>query len=622
MERYLNLHAYHESDDGRVMGMFIRTFKGVTNLGEVRRLYESLEKIAAGVGERHGVWTGVSGSHRNKLNEYALITSDLNRAGSVAAVLIVLLLLASFRSPAVVAVILCPLFAGLLWAFSLVPATVGDLNLITAFLLVIMFGMGVDYSIHLVKRYRQELVKRSDDDALYETYLSTGASVIVSGLTTALSLSVLAVSDFRGFSEFGIVGALSIVMMLLAMFLTLPSTLVLARRFSLLKPAGESGFRGLMPRRWATVLLALLVAAAAVAAAGLSFDYNFRNLQFDKSRIKGLEEVKARQRQVYSASISPGAIFLADSVAAVEELSGRLESFRGKEGSIIGRVRSARSYAPGAEELEERKELLADIQDTLRGRWTRKIEDPDRRQLVDDFREWEIPEGGPGIDDLPESLRRAYEAKDGSGRHIVTVHPAADRKDGRNAMKFAAELREAGVPDGAVGPIGETVVFAEIIWIVTAEGLWLTLLTFGGVLVIVFLYRRSVRETLWICLPLAGGVLLALGALTAAGLRLNFFNVVVIPALLGMGVDGGVHYYRRWRELGESIEETQRELFDPLSIANWTTMIGYSGMIFANHPGIRSIGVFATIGLACIWLTTLFLLPGLLSLFGKSAPAR
>jgi len=158
------------------------------------------------------------------------------------------------------------------------------------------------------------------------------------------------------------------------------------------------------------------------------------------------------------------------------------------------------------------------------------------------------------------------------------------------------------------------VVFAEIIWIVTGEGLWLTLLTFGGVFLVVLGYRRSLKDTVWILLPLTGGVVLALGALAAAGLKLNFFNVVVIPALLGMGVDGGVHYYRRWRELGGNVSETQRELFDPLSIANWTTMIGYSGMVFANHPGIRSIGVFACVGLLCVWLTTLFLLPGMLVL--------
>lgn len=163
-----------------------------------------------------------------------------------------------------------------------------------------------------------------------------------------------------------------------------------------------------------------------------------------------------------------------------------------------------------------------------------------------------------------------------------------------------------------MGPIGETVVFAEIIWIVTKEGPWLCLVTLLGVFLIVLAYRRSLKDTLWILLPLLSGVILALGAFAALGMKLNFFNVVVIPALLGIGVDGGVHYYRRWREMEEDDQAAQKELFDPLSIAIWTTMVGYAGMVFAKHPGIRSIGLFACLGLACIWLSTLFLMPGLL----------
>jgi hypothetical protein len=615
MARYLDLHEYHESDDGRVIGMFIRTYKGVTSLGAVRELYEELVRISGEISGDYGVWSGVSGSHRNKIDEYGLIVSDLGRSGTVAAVLIVLLLLLSFRSVPVVAVVLYPLCVGLLWAFALVPATVGDLNLITAFLLVIMFGMGVDYSIHLLKRFQAEIGGRELEEALRETYRSTGSSVVVSALTTALALSILAVSDFRGFSEFGIVGALSIVMMLLAMFVSLPAALVAGHRAGLIRHSAGTGLPGLLPRRWLTALIGAGTAAAALSLVlNLAFDYNFRNLQFDKGKIEGLKEIKDRQRLVYSASISPGAIYLAQDLATVDELSRKLRESGRRPDTIVGRVRSLRDFSPGPAELEERRDLLADIQDVLGGKWTAKIDDPDKLKLIEDFRKWRVPPNAPQTADLPESMRRAYQAKDGSGQYLVTVHPAEDRKNGLNAMAFAGELYGLDEPEGITGPVGETVVFAEIIWIVTGEGLWLTLLTFGGVFLIVLGYRRSLVDTLWILLPLAGGVVLALGGLAAAGLKLNFFNVVVIPALIGMGVDGGVHYYRRWRELDGDVPAVQRELFDPLSIANWTTMIGYSGMVFANHPGIRSIGIFACVGLLCIWVTTLFLLPGMLSL--------
>jgi hypothetical protein len=370
-----------------------------------------------------------------------------------------------------------------------------------------------------------------------------------------------------------------------------------------------------------TIGLCLLLLAAGVwAFLFTAFDYNFRNLQFDKSSVRGLQEARAMQRKVYSGSLSPGALYLAGDVGSLDEMTLRLEEARKGKGTTLGRVRSLRDFSPGESVLEERLLLLEDIGEQLSGRWTSRIEEADRKKLIEDFRAWEAPAKAPSLEEVPPSIRRAYQAKDGSGRFLLSVHPAVDRKDGRNAMAFTGELYSLENPAGVVGPIGETVVFAEIIWIVTKEGPWLSLLTLLGVFLIVLAYRRNLKDTLWILLPLLSGVILALGALSVLGMKLNFFNVVVIPALLGIGVDGGVHYYRRWREMGEDTEAVQGELFDPLSIAIWTTMVGYAGMVFAKHPGIRSIGLFACLGLACIWLTTLFLMPGLLKWRGGRRP--
>ena len=82
-----------------------------------------------------------------------------------------------------------------------------------------------------------------------------------------------------------------------------------------------------------------------------------------------------------------------------------------------------------------------------------------------------------------------------------------------------------------------------------------------------------------------------------------------------MGVDGGVHYVRRWLEGGKNTDTVQKELFQPLSLATFTTMLGYSGMVFAHHSGIESIGIFACLGLILIWITTLVILPGILKFY-------
>ena len=120
-----------------------------------------------------------------------------------------------------------------------------------------------------------------------------------------------------------------------------------------------------------------------------------------------------------------------------------------------------------------------------------------------------------------------------------------------------------------------------------------------------------------ILIPLLAGLGATLGIMAIVGMKISLFNIIVIPALLGMGVDGGVHYVRRWRESSRSTKIVQRELFGPLSLASFTTMLGYSGMVFAHHSGIRSIGIFACLGLLMIWITTLVLLPGILNIISK-----
>jgi predicted RND superfamily exporter protein len=82
--------------------------------------------------------------------------------------------------------------------------------------------------------------------------------------------------------------------------------------------------------------------------------------------------------------------------------------------------------------------------------------------------------------------------------------------------------------------------------------------------------------------------------------------------MLGVGVDHGVHYYRRWRELDGDTAHTHHQLFGPISIASLTTLMGYLGMVLAHHPGLRSIGSLALVGLTSTWFTALVLLPGLL----------
>jgi len=616
MAQYSHLTEYHESRDGRVMGMFIRPESGVTDLAGLRDLLLDLEKVAEDAARKYGLWAGVGGSQIENLKEYDVIVTDLERSGLIACTAIVLILILVFRAVRVLPVLLYPLGLGMLWAFSLVPPILGDLNTITSFLLLVLFGMGIDYSIHLVKRFQVELASKSPEEALTETCLSTGQSVLISGLTTAFALLILTFSNFRGFSEFGMIGGGAIAAMLLAMQLVMPVTLILGYRMGLVKPIKDIRRRRLLPPGYLIVLLlAALVAAGIFAGARLSFDYNFNHLKPD---IRASEAFNQRNSQVYSKYMSPGAIYVAPDLDSLDRLLDALDAQRINKTSLFKRVSSIRDYAPGDARGEDRLSLVAEIKDQVQGRWVARIDDPDISQWINDIRTWTPPESYPAIGELPPAVKTGVETKEGSGRYLVGVYPSVPRGNGRNAMAFTEELYDLEIPAGVQGPVGEMPVFAEILWIVTEEGPWMVAATFLGIICIVLFGRRSFRQTLWVMFPLFGGMVLTLGLMAGTGLQLNFFNVVVIPALIGMGVDHGVHFYRRWKEMGRNEQAVQRELFGPLSACTITTMMGYSGMIFASHPGLKSIGIIACIGLSCIWLTSLVLFPGLLRWYYKN----
>lgn len=612
VQYYRSIPDYHQNPDGTMFGMLLHANQGLSNLGGVRTLYEQIRDIVQEEAGRQDVQVSVGGSLRSRVEEFEVIISDVRRSGFVAIIAILLTLVVSFRSVRVLPVLVYPLAFGLLVSFAFVPWMVGDLNTITSFMLMILFGMGIDYSIHLVKRFRHELCRRDAEAALIETFTSTGRSVGTSGWTTAFGLLILAISEFRGFSDFGIIGGVAMVMVTLAMLFLMPATLVIGYRLGLVSPRAPKlpSRHVALPPPWAAAGLSVLVlASAALSGPFLHFDYDFANVS---ASLQELDAIKEKEREIYPVFFGPSAIYVAPDLQVLDRALGLLELSRDQPGSVIGQISSVRDFAPSAHEWQERLDILARIQESLSGRWTRRIEDQDRLELIDDVVAFVPPDDRPHVSELPASVVDNLEARDGSGRYVIAVNISGNPKDGRRTMELTRELYDIQMPPEVLGPTGDKPVLAEILWLVTSEAPLIVVLTFLGIFILVIIDRRSMKQASWVLVPLVASLLLTFGALIALGWRLNFFNMVVLPALLGLGVDHGVHYYRRWRELHNDTASTQLELFEPISVATLTTIMGYAGMAFAHHPGLRSIGNVAIVGLTCTWVTALVLLPGLL----------
>jgi putative drug exporter of the RND superfamily len=160
----------------------------------------------------------------------------------VTVVLVVVLLLLIYRSPVialtplVVVGIAYTIARGLVYLYAESGATVSDNG--ATILVVLMFGVGTDYCLLLVSRYREELRRHEDKhDAMELAIRRSGPAILASGLTVALTMLVLLVADVGSTNSLGPVSAIGVTIAFAAGLTLLPA---------LLTVTGRSGF---WPRR-------------------------------------------------------------------------------------------------------------------------------------------------------------------------------------------------------------------------------------------------------------------------------------------------------------------------------------------------------------------------------------
>ena len=140
----------------------------------------------------------------------------------------------------IVAVLMGSLVAGLLSLVPLVVSVVGNfgtmvlaganLDMATVMIASIVVGIGVDYAVHVITRYRRERSRgRAHAEALGVTYGTAGRAVVYNALTLALGFSVLLLSSFGAMATLGWLVALTMITSGLGALLVIPAILELTQ---------------------------------------------------------------------------------------------------------------------------------------------------------------------------------------------------------------------------------------------------------------------------------------------------------------------------------------------------------------------------------------------------------
>ena len=127
------------------------------------------------------------------------------------------------RQPLLAVIAVGPIVLVLIWVLGTMALLDIPYTLVTSIITALSIGIGVDYTIHLIHRYREEFTRvRNPEQAAIRTLATTGSALLGSALTTALGLGVLVASPLLASQQFGLTAAITIAYSLIVSILVVP----------------------------------------------------------------------------------------------------------------------------------------------------------------------------------------------------------------------------------------------------------------------------------------------------------------------------------------------------------------------------------------------------------------
>ena len=272
---------------------------------------------------------------------------------------------------------------------------------------------------------------------------------------------------------------------------------------------------------------------------------------------------------------------------------------------------------PAEQDLREARQSLQMIMERLQtgpGPEVQNILDHFQQALFHDFQDkWSLlrnnlnPSGPITLSDLPPQLVRRFVSNDGS-KFLLQIYPKKNVWERQPLEEFVTQLRQVD-PDVTGSPIiGYESIRAMKEGYIEGGGY-----AFLAIAVVTFLTLQRFGDTLLALLPLGLGLIWTIGWMWLFGLQFNLANLVVVPLIIGIGIENGIHLVLRFREGGEGGPAlVAGSTGQAVALFSLTTMVGFGSLMVAQYYGIFSIGLLLTLAVGSVLVASLVVLPLLL----------
>lgn len=619
----------------------VRPALDYTLLNPAKPALRAIQQVVGTIALPDGVEVGITGDPVLRAEELQSVTAKIGLSLGLSLLLVAIVLWLALGSLGRVLLGLGALMATLVLTTGFAALAVGSLNLISIAFIVLMVGLGIDFAIHFLAHLDEK--SGLGTGALPATARSIGAALLLTAASTALAFLAFTTTDFVGMAQLGLIGGAGVVIAFLVSITLVPAIVSLRPRLAAGKPKGR--IPTLFDGRLAPWLAAGIGAAACIWAIEARFDADPMSL-----RNPVAPSVVSFGWLVDQPKNSPlRAAILARDEAEARALADGLQDLPGVEnavwlGSLIPDAQdeklqildlawpSLEHAAIGApEEIAEKTaitpERLADelagqgvAQDafaaSLRSYAATRDDQSDAALATALFRNFGLMNDRLTAllemdeitrETLPDGLSRRYFSA--AGLYKVEVVPVGDIRDAETRDSFVATIREK-VPEVTGAPVQIAGASA------TVAGAMISALAiaFAGAAILSLAYMRSVTGVVAILLPvlLAGTVCMA--ATVLLDMPFNYANVIVLPLMIGIGVDSGIHLALRARQEGQVFDTStpMAALYSAL-----TTIMAFGTLGLSDHRGTASMGILLAIGLTATVVMTFALTPPLARLSGR-----
>jgi len=605
------------------------------------------------------------------------INDASNESTSQLLVLVVFLvigvLLATFRSPLDVKLTMIALSLAIIWSNGFASLLDFEPSFFAIIVPILLVGLGVDYGIHIIMRYREDLIEEWDiKKASASSIMYVGSALLLATTTTMVGFLSNVTSDITPIREFGIQVALGVLSAFVIFVTFIPACRVLVdtwyqnkgtkplseKNIELMKEKKEDNiedtnsylnyFMGIgakvsleNPEKVLAVVTVITLIAGATAT-GISTEFDFNDFL--------PEEVEITQhfhylQDEFSTSNEFSFIYISGSVATFDvfnemnntqyELADGDKWVNTDQSAMFSPLNGMRDLANDNSEINPFDFYNNTFEELFNSKDKNGDLVPDTDEDVRELLDWIMIGEGKTIPNMVSNFIYYDEEEDDYTVAYILVNTKS-----KNAYfeEVVNELEKDTTPlenlekQGKVDSVvvtGPPAIFDVVINTINETmigSIAYTILLSFIILTAVFWYTDG-QPLLGILsmLPVLLVLVWILGTMVTIGYTLNVMTILIGALTVGLGVTYAIHISHRFIEemehhhsLEKAVNNTVKNTGSALFGAAMTTVLGFGVLFFAILPPMKQFGTMTALTILYSFLSSVWVLPSMLVIWAKS----